>query len=71
LGTYKQAPYQDCTKAEYEAMNHKMPKGVDWSELINYEKTDNTSGTQSLACSAGVCELVDIGENTNSIPTMR
>jgi ribonucleoside-diphosphate reductase alpha chain len=48
-----------------------MPKDVDWSELINYEKTDNTSGTQSLACSAGACELVDIAENINNIPTLR
>jgi ribonucleoside-diphosphate reductase alpha chain len=71
LGTYKQAPYQDCTKEQYEAHLSKMPKDVDWSELINYEKTDNTSGTQSLACSAGACELVDIAENINNIPTLR
>ena len=26
----------------------------------NYEKEDNTKASQELACSAGVCEVVDI-----------
>lgn len=60
LGTYRQAPYQDCTKEEYEAMVAKMPKNVDWSLLTNYEKEDNTAGTQTYACSAGSCEIVDL-----------
>jgi ribonucleoside-diphosphate reductase alpha chain len=56
---YKQAPYQDCTKEEYEAMLAKMPKNVDWSKLSEYEKRDTTTGTQELACSAaGGCEVV-------------
>jgi ribonucleoside-triphosphate reductase (thioredoxin) len=57
---YRQAPYQDCTKKEYQELLKKMPKSVDWSELENYEKEDNTSGTQALACSAGSCEIVDL-----------
>lgn len=56
---YKQAPYQDCTKEEYEALKKEMPEDVDWSLLEHYEKTDATTGTQELACSAsGGCELV-------------
>jgi ribonucleoside-diphosphate reductase alpha chain len=55
---YKQAPYQDCTKEEYEALLTKMPKHVDWTELAKYEKRDNTTGSQELACSAaGGCEI--------------
>ena len=55
---YKQAPYQDCTKEEYEAALAKMPKNVDWSKLQEYEKQDATTGTQELACSAaGGCEV--------------
>jgi len=37
-----------------------MPKNIDWSMLSEYEKTDMTSGSQELACSAGVCEVVDL-----------
>jgi ribonucleoside-triphosphate reductase (thioredoxin) len=55
---YAQAPYQDCTKEEYEALLAKMPKHIDWSELAKYEKKDNTIGSQELACSAaGGCEI--------------
>ena len=58
--TYRQAPYTECSKEEYEALQLRIPKGVDWSDLKNYEKTDQTTGTQELACSAGSCELVDL-----------
>ena len=54
---YKQAPYQDCTKEEYEALAAKMPKAVDWSKLATYEKQDATTGSQELACVAGGCEI--------------
>ena len=57
--SYKQAPYQDCTKEEYEALLKRIPE-VDWTELKTYEKEDNTSGTQTYACSANSCEIVDL-----------
>ena len=56
--TYSQAPYQDCTKEEYEEFVSKMPKTIDWSKLVDYETTDMTEGAQTLACSAsGGCEV--------------
>ena len=55
--TYKQAPYQDCTKQEYEFLVDKMPKTVEWSKLSEYELTDMTIGAQELACAAGFCEI--------------
>ncbi len=58
--SYKQAPYQDCTEAEYITLKEKMPENIDWSKLCDYEKEDHTSGSQELACTAGVCEVVDI-----------
>jgi ribonucleoside-diphosphate reductase alpha chain len=59
--TYRQAPYQDCSKAEYDALVKKMPNNVDWSKLTDYEKQDMTAGSQELACSAdGACEIVDL-----------
>jgi ribonucleoside-diphosphate reductase alpha chain len=55
---YAQAPYQDCTKEEYEAFAAKMPKNIDWNLLASYEgKTDKTTGSQELACVAGGCEV--------------
>jgi ribonucleoside-triphosphate reductase len=54
---YKQAPYTDCTKEEYEALAAKMPKEVDWTKLATYEKQDATTGSQELACVAGGCEI--------------
>jgi len=58
--TYQQAPYQDCTEEEYNALLKRMPTNVDWSKLGDYEKEDNTLGTQSLNCTGDVCEVVDI-----------
>ena len=38
-----------------------MPKkAIDWSLLKEFEKEDHTTGSQELACTAGVCELVDL-----------
>ena len=58
--TYAQAPYQECTAAEYAEMKQKMPTSIDWSALSDYEKEDHTSGSQTLACTSGACEIVDI-----------
>lgn len=59
--TYRQAPYQDCTKSEYDEMLKLIPENVDWSKLSEYEQQDFTAGSQELACSAdGGCEIVDI-----------
>ena len=56
---YAQAPYQDCTKEEYETLLAAMPKNVDWSKLSDYENRDTTVGSQELACSAaGGCEIL-------------
>jgi ribonucleoside-diphosphate reductase alpha chain len=57
---YKQAPYQECSKEDYEEMKARMPKELRWQDLSFYEKEDNTSGLQTLACSADGCEVVDI-----------
>jgi ribonucleoside-diphosphate reductase alpha chain len=58
--TYRQAPYQDCTKEEYEELEAKMPRVIDWSRLAQYESEDNTKGSQTLACAADGCEIVDL-----------
>ena len=59
--TYKQAPYQEVTKEEYEALLEKMPENIRWEDLSFYETEDGTSPSATLACSSdGNCELVDI-----------
>lgn len=57
---YKQAPYQTCTEEEYNKAVEAMPKNIDWSLLPIYETEDTTTGSQTLSCTAGVCDVVDL-----------
>jgi ribonucleoside-triphosphate reductase len=61
-GTYKQAPYTEVTKEEWEKWveEHPTPE-INWDDLSNFEKFDTTTGSQELACTGGVCEVVAIG----------
>lgn len=56
--TYQQAPYQDMTE---ESLNQWIKDNpipvIDWELLSQYEKEDETTGTQQLACVSGVCEI--------------
>ncbi len=58
--TYQQAPYQDIDEKTYKELVKAMPSSINWAKLKDFEKEDNTKGSQELACTAGVCELVDI-----------
>jgi len=58
--TYQQAPYQDCGKSDYQELLSLMPDKINWEDLANYEKEDNTAGSQTLACSGDSCEIVDL-----------
>ena len=58
--SYQQAPYQDCTKEQYEEMLELMPSSIDWEELNDYENEDNTVSMQTMACSGDSCEIVDL-----------
>lgn len=59
-GSYKQAPYQELTEETYDEWTRKMPTEIDWAMLQHFEKEDTTVGNQTYACSAGVCEVVDL-----------
>ena len=55
---YRQAPYMDCDSSEYKDATKLMPKNVDWMLLADYEETDQTIGSQELACSSAAgCEV--------------
>ena len=58
--TYKQAPYQECSKGDYETLLSVMPEKIDWSKLSDYEKEDTSKGTSTFACVGGTCEIVDL-----------
>jgi ribonucleoside-diphosphate reductase alpha chain len=59
--TYQQAPYQDIEADEYLEWKQRMEVvTIDWDKLSEFEKEDNTSGSRELACTAGVCEVVDL-----------
>jgi len=61
--SYKQAPYQEISKEEYNSWVSKMPDSIRWDMLSLYETTDGTTGSQELSCVAGACEIVDITSN--------
>ena len=54
-GTYKQTPFEDCTKEVYEQMMSTL-HNVDLSKVI--EVQDNTNFSDSAACGGGNCEVV-------------
>jgi ribonucleoside-diphosphate reductase alpha chain len=57
---YKQAPFQTIDEETYEAAKALMPEHVAWEMLPVYELEDTTTGTQTLSCTAGVCDVVDL-----------
>jgi ribonucleoside-triphosphate reductase (thioredoxin) len=54
-GTYKQTPFEDCTKEVYEQMMSTL-HNVDLSKVI--EVQDNTNFSDSQACGGGNCEII-------------
>lgn len=54
---YRQAPYEECTKEQYEEMLSKMPNGIDYEALSRIETSDYTTGMQEYACVGGACEI--------------
>ena len=55
--SYQQAPYQPVSEKEYNESLSQFPSSINWNELSVYEQEDNTEGAQTLACTAGSCEI--------------
>ena len=53
-GTYKQAPFEECSKERYEALMASL-KDVDLTKISETE--DMTDLTAEAACSGGSCEV--------------
>ncbi|WMM94923.1 hypothetical protein CRP804_gp45 [Roseobacter phage CRP-804] len=58
--TYQQAPYEEIGKSDYETLLELMPENIDWAKLRDYEVEDTTTSSQTLACTGGACEIVDL-----------
>jgi ribonucleoside-diphosphate reductase alpha chain len=65
--SYQQAPYEECDKKTHNALAKTMPKEVNWGLISEYELTDQTVSTKTLACTGSVCELVDLVEEERDI----
>jgi len=55
---YQQAPYEDISAEMYETLKAAMPTNVKWEDLAQFEKEDNTTGSQELACTGGGCDIL-------------
>lgn len=54
---YKLAPYEEISEKEYNELRSKLPR-IDFSQILAYEKDDQTIGAKELACVGGVCEFL-------------
>lgn len=54
-GTYRQAPYETVNEEQYQELFNIVPTNIDWEAF--FESTDNVEGAQTLACTAGGCEI--------------
>jgi ribonucleoside-diphosphate reductase alpha chain len=49
-----QAPYEEITAAEYDKLIAELPD-IDYASYLEFD--DNTTSSQEMACTAGVCEI--------------
>jgi ribonucleoside-diphosphate reductase alpha chain len=54
---YAQAPFESISLETY---NEFPVIDVDFNNLSLYEKTDTTTSSHTLACTAGACEIIDL-----------
>jgi hypothetical protein len=53
---YQLAPYEAITEEEYNKRKAQF-KDIDFSQLSDFEKSDETTGAKELACAGGNCEV--------------
>ncbi|MDP2676277.1 MAG: ATP cone domain-containing protein [bacterium] len=64
---YQLAPYEAISEEKYNELTARMPQ-VDFSQIVAYEKEDNTAGAKELACVGGVCEIDIDSETARTFP---
>lgn len=55
-GSYEQAPYEEISEDDYNKML-KNQKIINYDKLSDFEKEDQTTGSQELSCTGGTCEI--------------
>lgn len=53
---YPLAPYEEITEEQYHSMVESLPT-IDFSQILLYEKADETTGSKTLACTGDSCEI--------------
>jgi len=53
---YQLMPFEAITKEAYEHLERDMPE-IDFSDLVEFEREDETTGAQTLACTGNNCEI--------------
>ncbi len=53
---YQLAPYEEVSKERYDELVAQFPQ-VDFSQILLYEREDETQGAKELACVGGTCEI--------------
>ncbi len=54
---YQLAPYEAIDEKTYKEL-HDYMKNIDFSKIVEYEKTDEVDVKKELACAGGVCEII-------------
>ena len=54
-GSYRQAPFEEITKEEYDEFVKTYPQSLNWDHF--YEQGDQTNGSQELACTGNTCGI--------------
>jgi len=63
---YQLAPYEEINKEQFEELSEKF-QGLDFSQIMAYEKRDETDIKKELACASGVCEIDDVPTESATI----
>ena len=53
---YRQAPFEEVRVEEYKELLDQIPE-ANWGELLDYEKEDNTKGSQEYSCTGNQCDM--------------
>lgn len=53
---YRLAPLEEISEEKYKEMIAQIPE-IDFSQIIVYEKEDETQGAKEFACVGGICEI--------------
>lgn len=63
---YQLAPYEEINVDQYQEMLEKF-EGLDFSQIMAYEKRDETDLKKELACVGGVCEIDEVTTEATAV----